>query len=165
MNGHQIQMNCHWIQINGHRIEWTRWMVIKIRNKLVETITSKHYFTLTPIYCHIGKVFRKIHHLQTLFHTLSYILSNWKWVHQNPITSKHYITLSKKLQAKPSQAKSVREKKGRASFENSMNGHFSARGIRPKETAVVRIEPRVSRSLETPITTTTNSFNGSKQKY
>ena len=25
----------------------------------------------------------------------------------------------------------MREKKGRPSFENSMNGHFSARGIRP----------------------------------
>ena len=110
-NGHQIQWNGHQIQWNGHRIQmnshwnqeeigrnnhlqtlfhthsyirpnchWFRWMVIEIRNNLVETITSKHYFTLTPLYCHIGKR-----------------------VQQNPITSKHYITLSKKLQAKPSQ--------------------------------------------------------------
>ena len=32
---------------------------------------------------------------------------------------------------KPNQAKSVREKKGQASFQNSMNAHFSARGIEP----------------------------------
>ena len=59
-------------------------------------------------------------HLQTLFDTHSYVLYNWKGVHQNPLTSKHYITLSK-----PNQAKSVREKKGWASFEQSFQWKWS----------------------------------------
>ena len=42
-------------------------------------------------------------HLQTLFNNHCYIMSTWNNVHQNAITSKHYMTLSKKLQAKPSQ--------------------------------------------------------------
>ena len=57
-------------------------------------------------------------------------MSTWNNVHQNAITSKHYMTLSKKLQAKPSQE--CEREKGQASFENSMYGHFSARGIEPK---------------------------------
>ena len=68
-------------------------------SKLVKTITSKHYFTLTPIFCRKGK-----------------------WVHQNPITSKHYVTLSKNF--KPNQAESVRDKKGWVSFQNLMSGFF-----------------------------------------
>ena len=118
MNGHQnheqigqnnqLQTLFHTHSNILSNCNWFRWMVIEIRNNLVETITSKHYFTLTPIYCHIGKVFRKIHHLQTLFHTL-----------QNTSS-----------QAKLRVWESEREKKGRPSFENSMNGHFSACGIR-----------------------------------
>ena len=48
---------------------------------------------------HIGRN----NHLQTLFNNHCYIMSTWNNVHQNAITSKHYMTLSKKLQAKPSQ--------------------------------------------------------------
>ena len=50
-------------------------------------------------YKHIGEN----NHLHTLFYTHSYIMPHLKNDQQNPITSKHYITLSKKLQAKPSQ--------------------------------------------------------------
>ena len=103
MKCHRIQWNCHRIQWNCHRI---RMYGHRNQSKLVETITSKHYFTLTPIFCHIGKVFIKT---QSPPNTISH-------------SPKHF---------KPSQAKSVREKKGWPSFENSMNGHFSARGIAP----------------------------------
>ena len=44
----------------------------------------------------------KSNNLKTLFHTHSYILYNRIRVHQNPITSIHYLTHSKKLHAKPS---------------------------------------------------------------
>ena len=37
-------------------------------------------------------------HLQTLFQTHSYIMSNWKNVKQNVITSKHYLTLNPSLE-------------------------------------------------------------------
>ena len=96
-------------------------MFIEIRNKLVEN-----------------------NHLKTLFHTHPYILSYSKNVQQNPITSKHYLTLipmfstiqkgftkiqsppntvslsPKKLQAKPSQE--CEREKGGASLKNLMNG-------------------------------------------
>ena len=151
MNGHRIQMNGHQnkkqIGQNNHlqtlfsnhfynlsNCKWFRWIVIEISSKLVETITSKHYLKIISFFCQIASDFNELsskskqigqnNHLQTLFDTHSYVLYNWKGVHQNPITSKHYITLSK-----PNQAKSVREKKGRVSFENSTNGHFSACGI------------------------------------
>ena len=144
-------------------------MVIEIRSKLVETITSKHYFTIIFIFGQIATDFDEWssnsvemssnsvelssnsvewssnsdewsskseqigqnNHLQTLFHTHSYILSYRKSVQQNSITSKHYFTLIPiisqiengliKTQSppntishspkhfKPSQAKSVRE--------------------------------------------------------
>ena len=57
---------------------------------------------------HIGRN----NHLQTLFNNHCYIISTWNNGHQNAITSKHYMTLSKKLQAKPSQeCKRVWERK------------------------------------------------------
>ena len=34
----------------------------------------------------------------------------------------------------------MREKKGRPSFENSMNGHFSARGIVPQFSGLLRVQ-------------------------
>ena len=48
--------------------KWFRWIVIKIRSKLVKTITSKHYLTLIPMFCIIEK--SKSNHLQALYHTL-----------------------------------------------------------------------------------------------
>ena len=60
-------------------------------------------------------------HLQTLFHTHSYILYNRKRVHLNPITSQQYITLSKKLKAKPSQ-ECEREK--RMGYHKKIDEHF-----------------------------------------
>ena len=63
-------------------------------------------------------------------HLHSYILSYWKNVQQNPITSKHYFSHSKNSsQTKPRVWKSVREKKGQASLKSSMNGHISGSGI------------------------------------
>ena len=93
------------------------WMVIKIWCKLVK-------LQLILMNGHGNqKQIGQNNHLQTLFHTHCYILSNWKNVHQNPITSKHYFTLSKKLQAKPSQeCKRVWERK---KYGLALSSHFN----------------------------------------
>ena len=104
-----------------------------VQTQLVKTITSQHYFKLIPIFCQIVSGFdewslklesnwskhlppntiwhsflcyiifpkcsAKSNNLKTLFHTHSYILYNRKNFMQN-------------------QAKSVREKQGRASLKN-----------------------------------------------
>ena len=97
-------------------------MVIEIRSKLVK-------LQLISMNDHRNKKqIGRNNHLQTLFHTHFYILSNWKRFQQNPITSKHYMTISKKTssQTKPRVWERIREKKGRASLKNSMNGFFDA---------------------------------------
>ena len=54
-NNHlQTLFNNHFYIILYYFI-WFWRMVIKIICKLVKTITSKHYFTLTPILCQLGK--------------------------------------------------------------------------------------------------------------
>ena len=85
-----ILINCNWF--------W--WMVIKIWSKWVETITSKHYFTLIPIFCIIEKGFIKI---QSPPNTISHSPKNLK----------------------PNQAKSVREKKEWAIIKKLMNIFFN----------------------------------------
>ena len=50
-----LKSGANWTNCN-----WFWQMVIDIRNKLVKAISSKHYFILTPIICHIGKMFSKI---------------------------------------------------------------------------------------------------------
>ena len=150
MNGHRIQWKCHRIQWNCHRIQWNgHWIQInghRNQSKLVKTITSKHYFTLTPIFCHIGKVFSKIQSPpNTISHSFLYSLK----LKMGSSKPNHLQTLYHTLQNTSSQAKprvweSVREKKGRPSFENSMNGHFSACGIRRKSLGLVVDCPRLN---------------------
>jgi len=156
MNVHQNWLNCNWnqkqISQNNHlqtlfqnhsyilsNCNLFPWPFIEIRSKLVKAFTSKHYFTLIPIFYWIGDMYVKIQSHSFLYsvnleiftsksnHTHSYTLSTWRNVLQNSITSKHSLTLSKPNLR--SVWESVREKKGRASFQNSMNGHFSGSGL------------------------------------
>ena len=147
-NGHRIQWNGHWIQMNSHwnqeeigQIatdfdEWssksgTNWSKQSPPNTISHSVLYSVKFQLISMNVHRNKKqFGRNNHLQLLFHTHSYILSYRK---KGSAKCNHLQTLSKQVLSKnfkPSQAKSVREKKGRPSFENSMNGHFSACGIR-----------------------------------
>ena len=75
-------------------------MVIEIRNKLVKTITSKHYFTLTPKFCDIGKVFSKI---QSPPNTISHSFLYFVKLKMGSSKSNHHQTLHQKTssQTKP----------------------------------------------------------------
>ena len=120
MNGHWIQTNPHEIQINGQWIQMNGNQNQKQigQNNHLQTQFRTHSYILSN-----QKQISQNNHLQTLFHTHCYILSNWKGIHQNPITSQHYITLSKNVQAIPSQeCKRVwdRKKDGQA-----LTSHFS----------------------------------------
>ena len=81
---------------------WFRWMVIKNISKLVETITSKHNFTLTPIFCRIGKVFSKIQSPpNTISHSFLYSVK----LKMGSSKSNHLQTLYDTLQKTSSQTK------------------------------------------------------------
>ena len=84
INGHRIQINGHWIQIYGHQNQkqigrnnhpqtlfHTHSYILSYRKSVQQnSITSKHYFTLIPIFCQIENGSSKSNHLQTLYDTL-----------------------------------------------------------------------------------------------
>ena len=120
-----------------------RWMVIKFRddwsskseanwlkqsppNTILHSFLYSVKLQMISMKCHRNqKHIGRNNHLQTLFNNHCYIMSTWNNVHQNAITSKHYMTLSKKLQAKPSQeCKRVWERK-KTSFSVEVEMNFS----------------------------------------
>jgi len=156
--------NCNWfrlmvIKFSGIVIEFSvmviefSGMVIEIRSKLVETITSKHYFTIIYISvklqlisvsghriqwkCHRiqwnghrnQKQIGRNNHLQTLFYNhfcFCQIATDGHWNQKQIGQNNHLQTLFDTLQAKPSQGcKRVweRKKDGLA-----LSSHFSGNG-------------------------------------
>ena len=118
--------NCNWFQ----------WMVIKIRSKLVETITSKHYFIIISIFCQSATDFDEWSSKtvanwwnqsppNTIRHSLLYFVKLEKCSEMSNHLQTLYHTLQKP-QGKPSQGcKRVweRKKNGQAS-----SSHFSGSG-------------------------------------
>ena len=125
-------------EANWSNCNWCQRMVIKIRNKLVKTITSKHYFTLIPIFYQIATNFdewsskKETNGLKqsppnTISHSFLYSVK-LKRFHQNAVTIQTlYHNLQKtSSQTEPRVWERVRDKKGRASLKNSMNGFSDA---------------------------------------
>ena len=104
------------------------WTFIKIRSKLVETISSKHYITLIYTDCCCTRNF-----FPSNWFT---IIKNFRWnVSMSSNCSKKSPPNTKSHSPKNFKPnlwrvwERVRKKTGQASFQNSMNGHFSGIGM------------------------------------